>query len=152
MRCLEFLVAGVFASASVGLHAQTPSGNVGSLHLRYMQVQIEATDSCQVMVHTSGSMDIEASITASDARRWIDSATAISKASPTRVKGARAEYRFLTPTIGIKRIVTDRFDAFSFDIWDHEIPMTRSEVPRLARLLDSALTKTRERSGSRGCR
>ena len=145
-RCSNLIVAALLASTSRRLPAQTHSVDAGSLRLRYMRVQVDATDSCQVFVHTSGSMGIEASVTATDARLWIDSATAMAKTSPARAKGARAEYRFLTPAIGIKRVVTDRFDAFSFIIWGHEIPMMRPEIPRLARLLDSALTRTRELS------
>jgi hypothetical protein len=91
-------------------------------------------------------MNIDTHISPSNLRRWIDTATAYAAARPHRAKGQRIRYAWIPITLGIEREITDRFDAFSFVISGHAIPILPREIPRIAALLDSAATKTLERS------
>jgi len=131
------------------LNAQTKAAWSDSLKLRYMRIRARSEGAC-VLVSTSGSMDIEAHISPANVRRWIDTATAYAAAKPHRAKGQRLRYAWIPSTIGIDREITDRFDAFSFVIAGHGIPIFASEVPRIVKLLDSAAVNTLDRSGGKG--
>jgi hypothetical protein len=106
-----------------------------------MRIRAEPTDSCFAMIRTTGSMGIEAPFAPVDLRAWIDTAKVLA-ATPRPANGQRAEYRFVTNTLGLKRTITGRFDAFDFIITGHTIPILAAEVPRVARLLDSAEART----------
>jgi hypothetical protein len=106
-----------------------------------MRIRAEPTDSCFVMIRTAGSMGIDAPVPPLDLRAWIDTAKVLA-AARRPANGQRAEYRFATNTLGLKRTITSRFDAFEFIITGHTIPILASEVPRIARLLDSAEART----------
>jgi hypothetical protein len=142
MRWLRPVLVGVLSAAFArDVRAQTKTGGVDSLRLRYMRIRTEASDSCIVMIRTSGSMGIDSPASPGDLRAWVDSAKVLAAARrPTN--GQRAEYRFETSWIGLKRTITSRFDAFEFIITGHTIPILASEVPRIARLFDSADART----------
>ncbi len=140
-RLRPVLVAVLIAAFATAVHAQTATGRVDSLRLRYMRIRAEASDSCVVMIRTSGSMRIDSPASPADLRAWIDSANVLA-AARRPANGQRAEYRFETTWIGLERTITSRFDAFEFIITGHTIPILASEVPRIARLLDSAGART----------
>ena len=131
------------------LNAQTKPTWSDSLKLRYMRIRAQSEGAC-VLVSTSGSMDIQAHTSPANVHRWIDTATAYAAAKPHRAKGQRIRYAWIPSAIGIDREITDRFDAYSFVIAGHGIPIFASEIPRIATLLDSAAANTLRQSGGKG--
>ena len=129
-----------------GLGAQPMKSHLDSLQLRYMRIRAQSTDSCKVLVSTSGSMNIATYITPANAHRWIDTAAAYARAAPHREKGQRIRYAWIPITLGVSRTITDRFDAFEFVIGGHGIPITAREIPRIAKLLETAATQTLKQS------
>jgi hypothetical protein len=129
-------------AARPAVGAQASALAVDSLHLRYMRIRAQATDTCLVVVTTSGSMGIATDITPANIQRWIDTATAYVAARPRRAKGEEVRYVWFPITLGVRREITDRHDAVSLEISGHTIPMLASEVPRIAKLLDGAARET----------
>ena len=121
-----------------------------SLRLRYTRIRAEPTKACTVVVLTSGSMNIEAIVTPADLRQWIDSATAIAAASPVRAKGQRVRLAWIPLTLGFMRTITDRFDAVALTNSAHELPILRSELPRIVSLFDSAAVRAERLSAASG--
>jgi hypothetical protein len=145
-----FLVAILTPVVAPGLTAQTKSLRSDSLQLRYMRIRAHGTNACKVHVGTTGSMNIDTDISPANVRRWIDTAAAYAAATPHRAKGQRIRYAWIPITLGISRTITDRFDAFEFVISGHGIPIVAREIPRIAKLLDSAAAETLKQSGSTG--
>jgi hypothetical protein len=92
-------------------------------------------------------MNIQTDISPANVRRWIDTATAYAAATPHRTKGQRVVYAWIPIRLGISRTITDRFDAFEFAIGGHGIPIVAREIPRIAKLLQSAAAETLKDSG-----
>ena len=145
-----FLVAITCVVVAPSMSAQTTALHSDSLRLRYMRIRAQATTSCQVVVNTSGSMDIQAEISPANVYRWIDTAKAYADSKPQRAKGQRIRYAWIPLTLGISRTITDRFDAFEFAISGHGIPILRGEILKIATLLDSAAAETLRRSRVKG--
>jgi len=137
-----FLVAILSPIVAPGLPAQTRAFHSDSLQLRYMRIRAQGTNACKVIVRTSGSMDIQTDISPANVRRWMDTATAYAAATPHRTKGQRVVYAWIPIRLGISRTITDRFDAFEFAIGGHGIPILAREIPRIAKLLQSAAAET----------
>lgn len=106
-----------------------------------MRMRAEATDSCIAMIYTSSRVNIEAPVPPVDLRAWIDTAKVFA-AAPRPAKGERAEYVFIPFLLGLRRMITLRRDVYEFVMTGTAIPILASEVPRIARLLDSAEART----------
>jgi hypothetical protein len=102
------------------------------------------------MVLTSGTMNIQATLRPTEILQGIDSATAIAAASPARAKGQRVQLAWIPLTLGFKRTITDRFDAVALTNSGHEIPILRSELLPIVKLLDSAAARTVKLSSASG--
>lgn len=136
---------------SLGAYSQGQAqATVDSLQLRFTRIQAEPTNACQVIVRTSGTMNIQATLRPTDILQWIDSATAIAAASPARAKGQRVQLAWIPMTLGFKRTITDRFDAVALTNSGHEIPILRSELVPIVRLLDSAAARAVKLSSASG--
>ena len=118
--------------------ASQAQGQADSLRLRYARIRAQPTAACSVVVRTSGSMNIEAQVSPTELRAWIDSARAIAAYRPTRAKGQRVRLAWIPVKLGFMRTITDRFDAVALTNSGHEIPILRSELPRIVRLFSSA--------------
>ena len=114
--------------------------------MRYMRIRAHGTDACNVRVSTSSSMNIDTDISPANVRRWIDTATTYAAARPRRTKGQEIRYAWIPITLGFERTITDHGDDLEFVISGHGIPVRRSEIPRIAKLLQSAATQTLQQS------
>ena len=146
----SILVGALLQLGATDLLSQGPAGR-DSLRLRYTRIYAEPTATCRVIVLTSGTMNIQATLSPAEIRQWIDTATHFIAATPVRAKGQRIRMAYIPLTIGFKRTITDRFDAVALTNSGHEIPVLRSEVPRLARLLSAAAVKAEELASASGC-
>ena len=136
----------VSVALALGSGIATAQPGVDSLRLRYARIRAEPSRDCRVTILTSGSMNIEAIVTPVELRAWIDSAKAISRASPKRAKGQRLQLAWIPLTLGFIRTITDRYDAIALTNSAHQIPITRSELPRIVRLFDSAAVRAERMS------
>ncbi len=95
-------------------------------------------------------MNIDTDVTPANVRRWIDTATAYAAANPRRVDGQSVRYAWITLRLGAIRSVTARGDSFFFVIGGHAIPISAREIPRIAKLLESAAAQTIKQSDVKG--
>lgn len=142
--------------------SQSRSPVVDTLRLSRFRIRTEPTDSCLVMVLTTGratnqesptgETNIEAGVSPLGLRRWIDSANAYRGRTAPRQAGQRLRYAwFPLYGVGIERVVTDQSDSYVFAATGYALPMSAAEIPMIAALFDSAAARTIRMSASRKC-
>jgi hypothetical protein len=144
------VIALLSAIVSPRLTAQTRTADADSVQLRHLRIRAQGTNACHVHVSTSSSLNIDTDVSPANVRRWIDTATAYAAAKPHRVKGHSVRYAWITLRLGVVRTVTAHSDSYAFVIGGTAIPITAREIPRIAKLLESAAAETLKQSTVKG--
>jgi hypothetical protein len=152
------MVSATVTSAALG---QTEAHRIDSLRLGHFRIRAEATDSCVVLIFTTGrannqesptgETNIETRVAPQGLRLWIDSATTY-RGRTARPSGNRLRYAWMPLYgVGIERAISDRSDVYTFVMTGYALPMSAPEIPLLVTLFDSAATRTMRLSNGRKC-